>query len=81
MSQMIGVEIVGALGEWRLAYRGAFIGQEAIGSSDVLAFGDEVCEQLGVDRDSRGYVFVGRGEAERACRKVVDEVLRWRAAS
>jgi hypothetical protein len=74
----VGIEVVPLLGEYRLAYRGAFIGTDTYGSSDVLALGDEVCEREGVDHDSTAYVFSDRHQARSLAGRITHEVLRFR---
>lgn len=68
-------------GEYRLVTSCAIIGDEDYRGIDVLCLGDEVCEQLGAERDSSGYVFPSAGAAAAARSRVISEVLRFRHAN
>lgn len=72
------IAILGFRGEYRLAVYGAVIGGESYHGFDVLCLGDEVCEQLGAERDSSGYVFPSPDAAMVARSRVINEVVRFR---
>lgn len=71
------IDLVPVRGEYRLAYRGTPIGSEQYNGSAVLCLGDEVCEQLGAEADSIGFVFPNRSAACAARSRITNAVFRY----
>ncbi len=69
--------ICSVLGEFRLQHKGCFVGTDYPGADYTLHLADEALENEGYARDSQGYVFANRIEANLALRTAESAVRAW----
>ncbi len=72
------IAISQVLGEFRLQFRGCFVGCELPNAEPALVVGEDVCLRLGVECDSLGFVFSSKPAALLAAASINNQLRRFR---